>query len=188
MQNAEIYLTHFWQKFHESNVFTKEVTKELISRKKINSFAKKSWGHSVQCGNFANLLWRIFAKNFVKATFLLKKLLKRRFDEIFFQWEQIFHFTTLWGDINISHVGNKLCYTPQSCKIQWRHFGSKLKKLWLMHGWIQFPCLFVYLQTSCISIHLTDRRQCQLPNVTPTSPLIIHLWHLLKWIFSTNEG
>ena len=23
-------LTHFWQKFRESNVFTKEITKELI--------------------------------------------------------------------------------------------------------------------------------------------------------------
>ena len=48
------------------------------------------------CGNFGNLLSRIFSKNFVKATFLLKKLLNSWFDEIFFRWEQICHFTTLW--------------------------------------------------------------------------------------------
>ena len=29
-------LIHFWQKFRESNVFTKEITKELISRKKFS--------------------------------------------------------------------------------------------------------------------------------------------------------
>ena len=40
-----------------------------------------------QCGDFMNLLSRIFGKSFVKATFLLKKLLKTWFDEIFFQWE-----------------------------------------------------------------------------------------------------
>ena len=32
---------------------------------------------TAQCGNFGNLLSRIFGKNFVKATFLLKKLVKR---------------------------------------------------------------------------------------------------------------
>ena len=42
---------------------------------------------SAQCGNFRNSLSRIFGKKFVKATVLLKKLLKRWFDEIFFQWE-----------------------------------------------------------------------------------------------------
>ena len=29
-------ITHLWQKFHENNVFSKEVTKELIRRKKLS--------------------------------------------------------------------------------------------------------------------------------------------------------
>ena len=41
-----------------------------------------------QCAHF-------FRKNFVKATVLLNKSLKSWFDEIFFQWEQIIHFSTL---------------------------------------------------------------------------------------------
>ena len=41
-----------------------------------------------------------FDENFVKATFLLKKLVKRWFDEIFFRWEYIFHFTTLCTRLN----------------------------------------------------------------------------------------
>ena len=35
------------------------------------------------------LISLIFSKNFVKAAFLIKKLLKRWFDEIFFHWEFI---------------------------------------------------------------------------------------------------
>ena len=34
-----------------------------------------------QCGNYRNLLLHFFGKNFVKATFLLKKFRKRPFDE-----------------------------------------------------------------------------------------------------------
>ena len=50
-----------------------------------------------QCGNFRNSLLRIFGKNFVKATFLLKKW----FDEIFFRWDQSKFFistNTQWGN------------------------------------------------------------------------------------------
>ena len=49
----------------------------------------------LQCGNFGNSLSHIFDKNFMKTTFLLRKLLKRWFDEIFFRFEWIFHFITL---------------------------------------------------------------------------------------------
>ena len=38
-------------------------------------------------------------KNFVKATFLLKKSPKSLFDETVFQWEQIFHFSTLLWNV-----------------------------------------------------------------------------------------
>ena len=41
------------------------------------------------------ILSHFFHKNFVKATVLLKKLLKSWFDEIFLRWEWIFHFSTL---------------------------------------------------------------------------------------------
>ena len=37
-----------------------------------------------KCGNYGNSLASIFGKNFVKVTVLLKKLLNKRFDEIFF--------------------------------------------------------------------------------------------------------
>ena len=40
-----------------------------------------------QCGNYGNLLSHFFDKNFVKVTFLLKKILKSWFDEIFYGWQ-----------------------------------------------------------------------------------------------------
>ena len=87
-------LTFFCQQFCESNVLTKEITKESIWRNICLMRPNSSYFHAVHC-NFRNLLSRIFGKKFVKATVLLKKLLKRWFNEIFFQWEQITHFTTL---------------------------------------------------------------------------------------------
>ena len=47
-----------------------------------------------QCGNYGNLLSRIFSKDFVKVTVLLKKLLKSWFDEIFFGE----------GEVSFSHI------------------------------------------------------------------------------------
>ena len=41
-------------------------------------------------------LSHFFDKKFVKATFLSKKLLKSWIDEIFFRWEWISRFSTLW--------------------------------------------------------------------------------------------
>ena len=43
-------LRHFWQKFRESNVYTKEVTKELMSREK-KKFAFYPTVTTVQCRN-----------------------------------------------------------------------------------------------------------------------------------------
>ena len=54
---------------------------------------------SAQCGNCRNSLSHSFDKTFVKSTVLLKKLLKSWFDEIFFQWERISHFSTLCVEI-----------------------------------------------------------------------------------------
>ena len=50
--------------------------------------------HSMQCENYRNFLFlRIFGKNFVKVTVLLiKKLLNRWFDEIFFSVRVNFSF------------------------------------------------------------------------------------------------
>ena len=46
--------------------------------------------YDTQCGNYRNLLSHFFGKNFVKPTFLLKKLLKSWFDEIFFGESKFF--------------------------------------------------------------------------------------------------
>ena len=54
---------------------------------------KFSFFHTV---NYGNSLSRTFGKNSVKVTVLLNKLLKRWFDEIFFGWERISRFSTLW--------------------------------------------------------------------------------------------
>ena len=40
-------LSRFWQKFRESNVFTKEVSKKLISRKKMSVRENFSFFHTV---------------------------------------------------------------------------------------------------------------------------------------------
>ena len=48
-----------------------------------------------KCGNYGNSFSRIFAKNYVKITVLLNKLLKSWFDEIFCWWERISRFSTL---------------------------------------------------------------------------------------------
>ena len=58
--------------------------KSLIWRK-ICKFTFDYWIKSIsfQCGNFG-IFVHLFGKNFVKITFLLKKLLKHRFDEILF--------------------------------------------------------------------------------------------------------
>ena len=50
-----------------------------------------------QCGNCRNSLSHFFRKNFVKAMVLLKKLLNISFDKIFFQWERIARFSTLYS-------------------------------------------------------------------------------------------
>ena len=49
-------LTHLWQKFRESNVFVKEVTRELISRKK---FRREFF----QCVNQTQNVWKLGWKN-----------------------------------------------------------------------------------------------------------------------------
>ena len=57
-----------------------------------------------QYGNYGNSLSRIFGKYFVKVMDLLNKLLKSWFDEIFFRWEWISRFSTLW--VIYSHTLN----------------------------------------------------------------------------------
>ena len=67
-------LWKFWQIFREINVFTKE----LIWRNIFSMRVTFAFFHTV-----GNSLSRIFGKNFVKVTVLLKKLLNKWFDEIF---------------------------------------------------------------------------------------------------------
>ena len=69
--------THIWQKFRESNVFTKEITRvELtnyfLSGTKFSIFPQYT---VPQGGSYGNSLSRILGKNFVKVTVLLNKSL-----------------------------------------------------------------------------------------------------------------
>ena len=57
----------FWQKFRESNVFTKEITKELIFE---IVFIERDFLVFPHCA-VQITVWK-FGKNFVKVTFLLK--------------------------------------------------------------------------------------------------------------------
>ena len=82
----------------------------LISRK----FVKQQWPTAVW------KLWKfnlaLFGENFVKATFLLNKLLKSWFDEIFFSMRPIFHF--YWGV-----VISEIWFHAFLAKISWmQHF------------------------------------------------------------------
>ena len=55
--------------------------------------------HTAKCGNCGNLLGHFFEKNFVKVTFLLKKILQSWFDEIFLGDSKFFifpHCTVHW--------------------------------------------------------------------------------------------
>ena len=64
-------------------------------QKSPTSISRKMWVIETHCGNYRNSLSRLFNKNFVKATILLKKILKSWFHGIFFQWERISRFSTL---------------------------------------------------------------------------------------------
>ena len=80
--SRKIWLTEnlLFRRFHEINLIC-----PLFGN-------KIPWSH---CGNYGNSLSRFYGKNFVKITFLLNKLLKNWFHEIFFRWERIFRFSTL---------------------------------------------------------------------------------------------
>ena len=112
----------FQQKFRETNAIANKSC-NLISR----NFAKKVghkaiWVSEPQCGNYGNSLSRIFGKNFVKVTILLNKLLKSWFDEIFFRWERISRFSTLWG----VHSGKRRKCLGFVTKIPWNRLYYKL--------------------------------------------------------------
>ena len=66
-----------------------------------------------QCKNYWNLLSNFFDKNFVKVIFLLKKLQKSWFHEIFFWWEWISSFSTLWNSVtrSIDYYPNWLVFS-----------------------------------------------------------------------------
>ena len=74
---TEISLRHFCQKLLESIGSTKWITIEL-SWQNIFFVWKTQLGKVVktQCGNYRNSLSHFFDKNFMKVTFLLKKLLE----------------------------------------------------------------------------------------------------------------
>ena len=91
------YKCTWWKIFREINCLVSSLVilaKTLISR----NFFQKSV--RAQCGNCGNSLSHFSDKNFVKVTFLVKKLLKSWFHEIFFRWERISVISTLWSVVD----------------------------------------------------------------------------------------
>ena len=104
-----------WNPMH-SNFFS---TRNVISRNFILFFLKKTSVKSIHvidtvhstciCGNNENSHSRFFGKNFVKATVLLKKLLRSWFHGIFFSVSEkeflvLQHHHYFYGKINIVFV------------------------------------------------------------------------------------
>ena len=79
-----------------SNFFSKNVTFTKFLPK-MSGTKSQQFPHCRQwISRFSTLSFSpFFGKNFVKATHLLKKLLKSWFDEIVFWWEKFFLFSTL---------------------------------------------------------------------------------------------
>ena len=80
-----------WKSTIKCDISQKILWNQLFS----NFFSKNVTLHCACCGNYGNLLSLIFDKNFVKATILLKKLLKNWFHGKQFRWERISRFSTL---------------------------------------------------------------------------------------------
>ena len=84
--------------------------------------------------NYGNLLPQVFAKNVVKTTFLIKKLLMSWFDETFFRWEQIFHFfQTQFG-----YCGNLIGRLPRFLGqnfVKATHLLNKSILLYVLKSW-----------------------------------------------------
>ena len=101
---AESLFTVNQKKFRQINSLVFSLVNTLLSRNfcqisvtvNFRNFHTVSEFQCAQCGNYGNSLSHYFGKNFVKVTYLLKKILKSWFDEIFFQWERISRFSTLW--------------------------------------------------------------------------------------------
>ena len=91
---------------------------DRVARRYIDIFTEEiEVGKITQCENCGNLLSHFFDKNFVKVTFLPKKIPKSWFDEIFHGWQQIFHFSTLCcGNCRISLLS--LSFTTFSQKFR----------------------------------------------------------------------
>ena len=96
LEIMQMYSQHLWQKlrklilfYYKNSVNSTHHMFELVSR--IFSTHIRI-ALCAQCGNYGNLLSRFFDKNFVKVTFLLKKILKSWFDEIFFWGDSKFFF------------------------------------------------------------------------------------------------
>ena len=94
--------------------------KKSVSRNFINLATAQSTVCGTQCGNCRNSLSHFFRKNFVKAMVLLKKLLNSWFDEIFFQWERISRFSTLWHLSRCRNCRNSLSH--YFAKISWKQW------------------------------------------------------------------
>ena len=95
-----------------TDMFSRKLCLEHLNRKcQVATIVGKSVNcliliQETHCGNYGNLLSNFSGKNFVKPTFLLKKSLKSWFDEIFFLWERISRFSTLWVSAQCGKMKN----------------------------------------------------------------------------------
>ena len=87
---------------------------------------------TAQCENYGNSLSRIFDKNFVKATFLLKELVKSWFHKIFFRWERFSRFSTLWNGNCLSATYLVFLYFSLKASTLTKYFNERLHEMILV--------------------------------------------------------
>ena len=81
---------HFPQLLFDPTFWNSYGGQPLISRNFCQKYVReifRNFHNVAQCENYRKFFSRIFGKNFVKATVLLKKSLDSWFDGIFLQWE-----------------------------------------------------------------------------------------------------
>ena len=90
----------------------------------------------------------------------------------------IFHMLTIKSTIH-----HKVLQNPMTT-----FWKQTQKATALAYAWLNPIPMFVCLLTNELYLDPSHRSKTVsiAKCVTPTSPLIIHLWHLLKWIFSSK--
>ena len=93
-----------------SSFFSKTIAFTKFLRKKKEKSVRENFCNFQTLWIHHTVLSHFFDKNFVKVTFLLKKILKSRFDEIFFGWQTVnfsfFHSVQFKYSVNLKQKYN----------------------------------------------------------------------------------